>query len=68
MRDQSNKQTGRLLTILANEKKAEGYVPGVDVAFSQAGKSDVTLEMKVTKNQEGNRLTVTAYGHIVQYN
>lgn len=67
LRDRNNKQTGRLLTILENEKKAAGRVPGVHVTFSQEGTSDVSIEMQVTENGRDNSLTVTAYGQIKQY-
>jgi hypothetical protein len=66
IRDTSNKQTGRPLSIPENKDRGAVAVPKVKVQFSNLNVSDVQLDVQldvhVSWNDQPNQLTFVAYG------
>lgn len=62
IRDPSNKQTGRSLTIKESEDRGAVRIPKVKVQFSASNISDIKLDVYVSRNDQPNQLTFFAYG------
>jgi hypothetical protein len=62
IRDPSDKQTGRSLTISESEDRGSVLVPKVKVQFSESNVSDIKLDVYVSRNDQPNVLTFLAYG------
>jgi hypothetical protein len=63
IRDRSNKQTGRPLTIKEDEDRGAVPVPRVQVKFSESTNvSDIKLDVHVSRNGQPNLLFFYAYG------